>query len=70
VLKGQVTRANGGLYYEHPDEFVETLSYLVENSGTAKKLGRQGLQYVDQNYRWPVVMKKVEDFLQQTVAGS
>ncbi len=69
VLKGQVRRANGGLYYENPDEFVETLSYLVENPETAQALGRQGLHYVEQNYRWPVVMQKVEDFLQQTVAG-
>lgn len=68
VLRGQVVRANGGLYYDNPDEFVETLRYLVENPLTADQLGRQGLEYVERNYRWPVVMKKVEDFLQQIMA--
>ncbi len=69
VLRGQVVRANGGLYYDNPDEFVETLGYLVENPDTADQLGRQGLEYVEKSYRWPVVMKKVEDFLQQLVAN-
>lgn len=65
VLKGQVQRANGGLYYENPDEFVATLRFLVEEPETAARLGRQGLEYVERNYRWPVVMQKVERFLQR-----
>jgi len=68
VLKGQVVRANGGLYYENPDEFVETLSFLETHPDLSERLGAQGLEYVEQNYRWPVVMKKVEDFLQRTAS--
>ncbi|MEJ2086604.1 MAG: glycosyltransferase family 4 protein [Acidobacteriota bacterium] len=65
VLKGQVVRANGGLYYENREEFVETLTFLEKHPEISERLGSQGLEYVEQNYRWPVVMQKIEDFLQR-----
>src|SRR5690606_35814174 len=53
VLKGQVRRANGGLHYRSPREFAEALTYLLANEEVRATLGRQGLAYVDQEYRWP-----------------
>lgn len=63
VLKGQVARADGGLYYGHIDEFAECLRFLLTEPETARRLGEQGLAYVNREYRWPTVMKKVEDLL-------
>ena len=60
VLKGQVERANGGLYYRHFDEFAAGLDRLLGDEPLAHALGQQGRAYVDGEYRWPVVMKKVE----------
>jgi glycosyltransferase involved in cell wall biosynthesis len=63
VLAGQVTRADGGLYYRSFDEFAEGLSYLLTHSRERHMLGRQGRAYVDREYRWPTVLARVEALL-------
>ena len=63
VLRGQVARANGGLYYGNTTEFIAALDYLLDHPEAARQLGRQGLAYVDREYRWPVVMNKTEALL-------
>jgi len=70
VLKGQVTRANGGLYYRGYDEFSRGLRRLVDTDaagedGVARGLGRQGRAYVEREYRWPKVMATLEAFLEE-----
>ena len=62
-LLGQTRRANGGLIYERRDDFIEALRFLVNNPDAARQFGAQGQQYVDREYRWPVVMSKVEALL-------
>jgi hypothetical protein len=47
VLKGQVLRANGGLFYGNATEFVTALRELIDQPDMARQIGRQGLQYVD-----------------------
>ena len=66
VLHGQVVRANGGLSYRYPGEFAASLTYLLTHPDVARRLGRQGLAYIDREYRWPHVMRTVEDFLTAT----
>ena len=63
VLKGQARRANGGLYYRRFDEFAACLDYLLAHPDVGRQLGRQGLAYVDREYRWPNVMRKIDDFI-------
>jgi glycosyltransferase involved in cell wall biosynthesis len=63
VLHGQVVRANGGLSYRYASEFAASLTYLLAHPDVARRLGRQGLAYVEQEYRWPHVTQKVEEFL-------
>ncbi len=65
-LKGQVTRANGGVYYDLPGEFVEAVRLMAGNPALARSFGRQGLEYVDRAYRWEGVMKGVESVLEST----
>jgi glycosyltransferase involved in cell wall biosynthesis len=64
VLKGQVLRANGGLFYRNPTEFIAGLRELLDHPAMARQVGRQGLDYVDRLYRWPTVMQTLETFLQ------
>ena len=65
VLAGQVTRANGGLYYMFPSEFDEAANYLLTRPAERDALGRQGLAYVEREYRWPTVLARVEALLQE-----
>ena len=66
VLRGQVERANGGLHYGNAVEFIAGLDYLLAHKDVAKQLGRQGLAYVDREYRWPTVIGKIEALLART----
>jgi glycosyltransferase involved in cell wall biosynthesis len=68
VLKGQVLRADGGLYYRHANEFAAGLAFLLDHRDVARRLGEQGLAYVERQYRWPEVMRKVETLLGEMVA--
>ena len=63
VLDGQVTRAGGGLSYRSPLEFSEALDYLLTHPAEARQLGEHGRAYVDREYRWPIVMERVESVL-------
>jgi glycosyltransferase involved in cell wall biosynthesis len=63
VLRGQVQRADGGLYYGNTIEFIAALDYLLNHDQAARQLGRQGLAYVEREYRWPIVMEKIEALL-------
>lgn len=65
VLAGQVLRAGGGLYYRHVNEFVAGLRELLDREDLARQLGRQGLAYVDRDYRWPIVIERVRRFLEE-----
>jgi glycosyltransferase involved in cell wall biosynthesis len=65
VLKGQVRRANGGLYYRSAAEFSEAIDLLRHADADRRALGAQGLAYVEREYRWPIVMARVEAVLDE-----
>jgi glycosyltransferase involved in cell wall biosynthesis len=65
VLKGQVRRANGGLYYRSSAEFTEAVETLRATEADRQALGAQGLAYVEREYRWPTVMTRVEALLNE-----
>ena len=68
VLKGQVRRGNGGLFYRSQREFAEGLDYLLTHDAERAQLGQQGRAYVDREYRWPTVLARVEALLEQVSA--
>jgi glycosyltransferase involved in cell wall biosynthesis len=68
VLRGQVLRANGGLYYRRYEEFAAALDLLVNEPGLADRLGRQGHAYFQENYAWERVMEKYERLLAAAAA--
>jgi glycosyltransferase involved in cell wall biosynthesis len=63
VLRGQVQRANGGLYYAGYEEFAETLGWMLSHPRQADAMGRSGRAYFERNYDWDVVMDKYERLL-------
>ena len=44
-------------------EFVEVVRYLTSHRDVARRLGTNGLRYVEREYRWEGVMQKVERLL-------
>jgi glycosyltransferase involved in cell wall biosynthesis len=63
VLRGQVQRANGGLYYTSYEEFAEALQWLLSRPAQADALGRSGRAYFEANYAWDVILEKYERLL-------
>lgn len=58
VLRGHCLRSNAALYYLNYPEFEASLDLLLENRVLRQKLGRNGMQYVRQNYTWDQVVQK------------
>ncbi len=69
VLRGQVLRSGGGLYYRRYEEFAAALDLLLAEPPLADTLGRQGHAYFQENYTWDRVMEKYERLLAR-VAGT
>jgi glycosyltransferase involved in cell wall biosynthesis len=60
VLVDHCRASNAGLYYETRDEFVEALTLLMTDARLRGLLGRNGREYVQQNYRWDVILAKYD----------
>ncbi len=60
VLMDHCLRSNGGLFYGDRDEFVECLKLLVADERLRAAMGRSGREYVRRNYRWDVVLGKLD----------
>lgn len=69
VLRGQVLRANGGLYYRRYEEFAAAMDVLLGEPALADRLGAQGREYFERHYAWDVVMEKYERLLARAAAG-
>ena len=63
VLRGQAMRSSGAIPYEGYAEFEQAVMMLLEDGDLADEMGRNGRSYVESRYRWPVVMKGVEESL-------
>jgi glycosyltransferase involved in cell wall biosynthesis len=70
VLRGQVLRANGGLYYRRYEEFAAAVDTLRAEPDLADALGRQGQAYFEANYSWDVVLGKYEALLAKVKAAA
>ncbi len=70
VLRGQVLRANGGLYYRRYEEFAGAMSLLTGDVDLADRLGAQGRDYFQAHYAWERVMEKYERLLARAAEGT
>ena len=60
ALRGQAMRSGGALCYCNADEFACALAYFFEQPDEARRIGADGLAYVEREYRWPRVMDRIE----------
>ena len=61
VLLGQCVRSNAGLYYENAAEFAGGLDTLLRDASLGQALGRNGREYFERHYAWPVIERKYLD---------
>ncbi len=61
-------RSGGGLWFTSYPEFEAVLERLVSDDGLRAELGRRGLAFVDQHFRWPVLVARYDEFLTSVVA--
>lgn len=59
VLKAHCIKSNAGLYYRNYFEFEGELNYLLNNPNISKVMGENGKKYVDDNYRWDIIIEKL-----------
>jgi glycosyltransferase involved in cell wall biosynthesis len=60
VLVDHCLRSNGGLFYRDRDEFVDCLKLLAADERLRAAMGRSGREYARRNYRWDVVLGKLD----------
>jgi glycosyltransferase involved in cell wall biosynthesis len=61
-------RSGGGLWFTSYPEFEAVLDRLVSDAGLRATLGRRGREFVDRNFRWPVLIARYDEFLTSVVA--
>jgi glycosyltransferase involved in cell wall biosynthesis len=69
VLVDHCLRSNGGLFYRDRDEFVECMKLLVADERLRAAMGRSGRDYVRRNYRWDVVLGKLDRMIARVRQG-
>mgnify|MGYP001511773850 FL=1 len=69
VLKGHCVRSNGGLYYKDYYEFEGCVNYLLSHPDIADGMGRNGHEYVEQNFRWDKICDRFEDVVERVCAS-
>jgi len=69
VLRGQVLRSGGGLYYRRYEEFAAALDLLLAEPALAGRLGEQGHEYFQANYAWDRIMEKYDRLLERAAKG-
>jgi glycosyltransferase involved in cell wall biosynthesis len=58
VTREHVRRSKGGLWFDGYEEFARVVSWLLANPALAGRMGRNGQQYVRQNYSWRAVVDR------------
>ena len=58
VTKGHAIRANGGLFPQNEDEFIECLEYLSKHDNESHLMAEYGYKYVKNNFTHDIVLEK------------
>ncbi len=67
VLKGHCVKSNAGLYYENYYEFEGCLNYMKSHSDEWHAMSSNGINYVDNYYRWDVIEGKFRQLIEKVV---
>lgn len=67
VLRAHCLKSNGGFYYNTQEEFIELLAYLLNHPDTARLMGENGYQYVNENYQWDIIVDKLRKLIDYVI---
>ena len=67
VLKGHCKKSNAGLYYADFLEFEGILNYIICNALQVNIMRKNGIDYVNQNYRWNIVIDKINKMINAVI---
>ena len=70
VTRHHVALSNGGLYFDGPREFAAEVQYLRDERESAREMGRQGRDYVVEQYAWDRVVARFEHALDRLVGSA
>jgi len=65
VLKAHCLKSNAGLYYSTYEEFQACLDLLLGAPELRRKLGENGIRYIQKDYQWPVIEAKLQNMIQR-----
>ena len=65
VLQDQCRRSNAGLWYTNYDEFKKIILLLNENHELKEIMGRNGKNFFETHYSWPVIENKYLNLIDQ-----
>lgn len=69
VLKGHCIKSNGGLFYQGYLEFESCLNYMISHPEECEVMGINGKKYVDKNYRWDIIINRLEQLISYVTEG-
>ena len=58
VTRGHCVRSNAGLYFYNYHEFAAVVNWLQAHPAEYEAMRANGRAYVEQNYRWDVIVHK------------
>ncbi len=65
VLRDQVVRAGGRLYYTCSAELAEALTFLLSRPQVASQMAQAGRSFVEANYAWDAIRQKYQGLAKQ-----
>lgn len=68
VLRGMARRSGAGIAYVGFREFEAAVDLIVTNAELRRTLGHAGRGFVEDNYRWSVVIERYDRYLQSLAA--
>lgn len=68
VTKNFVQESNGGLYFANYFEFEAAVEYILNNTVTAQRMGKNGCKYVKAKFDWGKIIERYIEVLKK-VAG-
>lgn len=64
VLKGHCKKSNAALYYNNYFEYEGEINWLMSHACEKLLIEKNAKRYVDENYRWDVIMKKYDNVIE------
>lgn len=65
VTKNFVKETSGGLYFDDYCDFEGAVNYLLEHEEVSKQMGKNGRQYVTENFAWDIIVDKYLSFFEE-----